>query len=106
MRSSCNSQKATIELKSIRSGSQSTLLTSPVMRQALREMALFLAETWKHDHSEAHSNSEEDFEACVLQVTVEMSTAAKAVGGISGIAVLTGGGSEAAQFACKRVLRP
>lgn len=105
MNLSCNLRKATIELKSVRSGGQSTLLTNPDIRQALRKMALFLAETWEYDRSEAHSDSEEDLEACVLQVTVEMSTAAKAVGGVSGIAVLTGGGSEAAQFACKQVLR-
>lgn len=99
-----NFGEAPMGLKLLNSSSQSTCLTSPNLRRALRKMALFLAESWKSDHPEPNPEFEKDVDACVLQVTVEMAKAAKAVGGVASVAVLSGAGSEAARFACSCVL--
>ena len=70
----------------------------------LEKLALFLAQTWKDDHPEATAESDDDLNACILAVTVELAIAAKAVGGAAGLAILTGGGSAAARAVCRQVL--
>jgi hypothetical protein len=102
--SSRHARETATGLKLLSPRSASTLTTTSTLQSALRKMALFLAETWKQDHPDASSESKEDVDACVLYITVELSKAARAVGGVAGVTVLSGGGSEAAQFACQRVL--
>jgi hypothetical protein len=104
MSSSRNSGEAPMGLKLLDSSSQSTCLTSSNLKQALRRMALFLAQSWKVDHPDPNPEVDKNVDACILQVTVEMAKAAKAVGGVAGVAVLSGEGSEAAKFACHCVL--
>jgi hypothetical protein len=104
MNSSRHSQKTTARLKLLSLDGQPISLASPTLKRALAKMALFLAEAWKFEHPKANPESEKDFNACVLQVTVEMAKAAKAVGGAASVAVLSGGGSESARFACRQIL--
>ena len=70
----------------------------------LEKLALFLAQTWKDDHPDAVAESDDDLRACILAVTVELAIAARAVGGATGLAILTGGGSAAARVVCRQVL--
>jgi hypothetical protein len=104
MSSSRNLGEAPMGLKLLHSSSPSTCSTSSNLKQALRRMALFLAQSWKVDHPDPKREGDQEVDACILQVTVEMAKAAKAVGGVAGIAVLSGEGSEAAKFACHCVL--
>jgi hypothetical protein len=84
--------------------------TSPTTSQKLdlsqefEKLALFIAQAWKEDHPDAHPDSQEDVEACVKYVTTEMAAAGKAVGGVAGLAILSGEGSKAARAVCRRVL--
>ncbi|PSB11305.1 hypothetical protein C7B61_12050 [filamentous cyanobacterium CCP1] len=73
------------------------------LSEEFEKLAQFAAQAWKEDHPEAQADSQEDFEACVLYVTTEMATAGKAVGGVTGLALLCGEGSKAARSVCKRV---
>jgi hypothetical protein len=77
--------------------------TGPNFEQTFEELALFVAQAWKDDHPDADS-TEANFENCVAHVTHEMDVAAIAVGGITGLEILTGGGSEAACTVCKQIL--
>lgn len=75
--------------------------------QEFEKLAFLTAQAWKDDqgdHPDEDMNSQEDFDACVLYVTTEMVTAARAVGGPAGLAIMTGEGSRAARLACSRVL--
>lgn len=74
------------------------------LNQEFEKLAFLTAQVWKDDHQDADSESQADFESCVLFVTTEMVTAARAVGGPAGLAITTGSGSRAARLACRRVL--
>jgi hypothetical protein len=76
----------------------------PELHQRLEKLALFLAETWKDEHEEAHSDPDVDLNDCITYVTVEMAEAATSVGGPVGLEILTGGGSMAACLVCRQVL--
>lgn len=71
--------------------------------QEFEKLAFLTAQIWKDEHPDVDLNSQANFEACVLYVTTEMVTAAKAVGGPAGLEITTGGGSQAARLACKRI---
>lgn len=93
------------------------------LNQEFEKLAFLTAQVWKDDHKngdhknddhngdhkneqfDRNSNRQADFDACVLYVTTEMVTAARAVGGPAGLAIMTGSGSRAARLACQRVLR-
>jgi len=71
--------------------------------QEFEKLAFLTAQIWRDEHPDIDLNSQANFEACVLYVTTEMVTAAKAVGGPVGLAITTGGGSRAARLACRRI---
>lgn len=78
------------------------------LNQEFEKLAFLIAQAWKDHEQEQqpdrHSDLQADCEACVLYVTTEMGIATRAVGGPAGLEILTGGGSRAAQLACKRVV--
>lgn len=80
-----------------------TSLKALPLNHQLEQIALFLAEAWKADHSDIPSDSKADFTECVAYVTAEMATAATLVGGAVGLEILTGGGSIAARTVCQRL---
>lgn len=70
----------------------------------LEALALFLAKTWKDEHSHLQLDSTA-LDECILAVTRELAIAATAVGGPIGLEILTGGGSAAACVSCRQVLQ-
>lgn len=80
----------------------------PNISQELEKLAFLTAQAWKDEYfekkgSQENLSTQEDFDACVLYVATEMAIAARAVGGAAGLAIVTGGGSRAARFACSRM---
>ncbi len=67
----------------------------------LQKMALFVAQTWKDNHTASGPTA---LHHCVSYVSAEMAKAGAAVGGPAGLEILVGGGSAAACSACKQVL--
>jgi hypothetical protein len=83
-----------------RSEAVSSITFEQYLSQEFEKLALIFVQAWKEDHPDAHLDSQEDVEACVQYVTTEMAIAGKAVGGVTGLALLSGAASKAARSAC------
>lgn len=70
----------------------------------LEKMVLFLAQTWRDDHPDASSDSDDDLNDCILSVKTELAIAGSAVGGPAGVMILTGGNSAMISNICRGVL--
>lgn len=86
-----------------RSEAVSSITFEQYLNQEFEKLALIVAQAWKEDHPNAHFDSQKDVEACVQYVTTEMAIAGKAVGGVAGLALLSGAASQAARSVCYRV---
>ena len=72
--------------------------------QTIEALAFFVAQAWQDAYSTDRPHSGGDFNHCVLCVTTELAKAGAAVGGPTGLEILTGGGSKAAYIVCRRIL--
>lgn len=70
----------------------------------LEKMVLFLAQTWKDDHPDTSSDSDDDLNDCIMSVKIELAIAGSAVGGPAGVMLLTGGSSTLISNICRDVL--
>lgn len=72
-------------------------------RKELEKLALIVAQTWLDDHPNAQPSSQADFQSCLQYVTQQLAEAGTAVGGFIGLAISVGGGSAAAEVACRQM---